>query len=214
MPRFHDALLLENADLFKAATEHRFLKQVADGTITKDQFQRWLAQDHFWVREFEQALAILASRAPRQMRRAFFEALLNLHSELELFEETAAGAGVDFAKGKMSQICNAYGSFLLSSSVVRTFEEGLVAVYASEVTYLEAWSYVKRNQTKPSPWQEFVELWTGEGFRTWVESTGGMVDASAEAASPAVRSLMQRSFELALRYELRFWESAFEGTDW
>lgn len=213
MPRFHETLIGDNADLLKQMCHHPFLQQMADGTIPDERFLRWLTQDYLWIREFEQALAILASRAPRGMRRPFFEALLNLHAEIELFEETAARAGADISKGKMSLTCHAYANFLLATSVVRSFEEALVVFYASEQAYLEAWSYVKLNQTKPSPWQEFIELWTQEGYRQWVDSLGRQVDAAAEAASPTVIDLMKQTYRIGLDYELRFWSMAFEGDD-
>ena len=184
MARFHETLIAENSELLKKACDHPFLRNLADGTITDEQFLRWLLQDYLWVREFEQALAVLASRAPREVRRPFFEALLNLHAEVELFEETAARAGVDIRHGEMCLSCHAYASFLLATSVVRSFEEAIIAFYASDLAYLDAWSFVKRSQKKQSPWQEFIDLWTQEGYRHWVETLAKMVDDVADAASP------------------------------
>lgn len=210
MARFHETLIAENAELLKQACEHPFLRSLADGTITDEQFLRWLSQDYLWVREFEQALAILASRAPREMRRPFFESLLNLHAEVELFEETAARAGIDLLHGEMCVSCHAYASFLLATAVAKSFEEAIMAFYASELTYLEAWSFVKRSQKQKSPWQEFIDLWTHEGFRQWVETIAKCADEIADSASPATRERMARTFRMGLRYERIFWDVAIE----
>jgi len=214
MARFHERLLEVNAPLLERSRNHPFVLKMADGTLPRGAFLRWLSQDYLWVRELEQFLSLLASRAPRQMRRTFFEALLTQHGEIELFEEAALRAQADIKGTRMGFTCHAYSSFLLATVSARSFEEALAGLYAAEFTYVDAWSHVKSLQEKPGPWQEFVDLWSGDGYRHWVGTLAGIVDQAAEASSSAVQQAMHDAFRIALHYELRFWNAAFEEEKW
>jgi thiaminase len=188
--------------------------QIAAGTIRKEHFLGWLSQNYLWARNFERFLAALGGRAPRALGRPFCEAMLNLHGEIELFEELCARTEANLTDCRMNPACDAYANFLTATVQTRSFEEALVACYASNYVFCEAWKQVKKTQAKPGPWQDFVELWTDEGFTQWVRHLGEFVDESAERASAEMRQLMFERFRMATHYAIRYWASALDGEDW
>jgi len=205
--RYHETLIKEDADLVDRARNHPFWVQIAAGTIPQERFLRWLSQNYLWVRNFERFLAALGARAPRTLSRPFCEAMLNLHGEIELFEELCAKARACLTESRMNLPCDAYANFLTATVQTRSFEEALVACYASNFVFQEGWKHVKQTQTSPSPWQEFVELWTHEGFTEWVNTLADFVDRSAESAPPETRRSMSEKFQLAIQYSIRYWAS-------
>ena len=214
MEAFRDSLLRSSADLIEKARKHPFVTQTAAGTIPDERFRRWVAQDYLWIREFERFLAMLAARAPREIRRPFFEDVLNIHGEIELLEEMSARMGIDLLQARMTFICHAYTEFLLATGALRSFELCLAVCYAAAFIYLDGWSYAKKTQAKSGKWHEFIDFWSGEGFRHWVDAIARAVDAVAEKSTPAVLEQMKEMFQVTVRYELRFWDMAFEDTDW
>jgi thiaminase/transcriptional activator TenA len=210
---YHETLINENADLVDRARNHPFMAQIAAGTIPKERFLGWLSQNYFWTRNFERFLAALGARAPRALGRQFCEAMLNLHGEIELFEELCAKTGANLTDRPVSLDCDAYASFLTATVQTHTFEEALVACYASNHVFCEAWKMVRDTQAKPGPWQGFVDLWTHEGFTEWVNHLAAFVDQSAEIASSETRKLMAQTFPMAIRYSIRFWATALDGED-
>lgn len=211
MGSYHETLIKEHADLIDRARNHPFMTQIAAGTIPKEQFVGWLSQNYLWARNFEGFLAALGARAPRTLGRPFCEAMLNLHGEIELFEELCAKTDACLKDCRVSLACDAYANFLIAAVHTRSFEEALVACYASNYAFNEAWKQVKRTQAGPGPWQDFVDLWTHEGFTEWVKHLADFIDKCAEGASPGIQALMSRKFSMAIRYSINFWTSALEG---
>jgi thiaminase len=210
---YHETLIKENSDLIDRARNHPFMTQIAAGTISKEHFLDWLSQNYIWARNFERFLAALGSRAPRILGRPFCEAMLNLHGEIELFEELCAKTEANLAASRPNLACDSYSNFLTATVHTRTFEEALVACYASNYVFCEGWKHIKKTQAKPSPWQDFVELWTHQGFTDWVNHLADFVDKCAEQASAETRELMAWTFPLAVRYALQYWASVLGGED-
>lgn len=213
MDSVHKSIVGHSADLIDQMISHPFVKEIADGTISEERFRRWLVQDYLWVKEYEQFLAILAGRAPRDIRRPFFEALMNVHGEIELFEEIAARVGVDLLQSRMTLACNAYVCFLQATVGMRSFAEALAACFGSEYAYLSAWSRVKENQKGPSPWQEFIDIWSSESYADWVNSLARMIDALPDSKNDGIHGRMRETFRLAIQYEMHFWNMAYQGTE-
>jgi thiaminase/transcriptional activator TenA len=190
------------------------MAQIAAGTLPRERFLSWLSQNYLWARNFERFLATLGSRAPRALGRSFCEAMLNLHGEIELFEELCAKAGANLTDCRRNMACDAYANFMTATVQTRSFEEALVACYASNYVFCEAWMQVKRSQEAPGPWQDFVELWTHEGFTGWVNHLAKFIDRSAGGASPETLRFMSQTFPMAIHYSIRHWASALDGDDW
>jgi thiaminase len=213
MDSFHKSIVAHSADLIDQMIAHPFVIETANGTISEERFRRWLVQDYLWVKEYEQFLAILAGRAPREVRRPFFEALMNVHGEIELFEEIASRLGVDLLDARMTLACNAYMSFLQATVGMKTFAEALSACFGAEYAYLSAWGHVRKHQKVLSPWQEFIDIWSSESYADWVGSLGRMIDAVPETSPAILLDRMKETFRLAIQYEMHFWNMAYQGTE-
>jgi thiaminase/transcriptional activator TenA len=207
----HETLIKEHADLVDRARRHPFIEQIAAGTLSSDCFLGWLCQNYLWTRNFENFLASLGARAPRSLNRMFCEAMLTLHGEIELFEELCAKTEACLTDCRMNLACDAYANFLTVTVQTRGFEEALVACYAANYVFREGWMYVKQTQREPGPWQDFVELWTHEGFTEWVAHLADFVDRSAEGAEPDTLRRMSERFSMAIQYQIRYWSSVLDG---
>ncbi len=207
-------LVQSSEDLIRRMISHPFLRETADGTVSDETFQRWLVQDYLWVLEYQRALGAVCSRAPSELHRHFHEAMLNLHGEIEVFEEIAARESVRLGDGEMILAGHAYSNYLKATAAFRTFGEGLSVVYAGNLSYLRAWSSVKEQQRGPSRWQEFIDSYSGEGYRHWVKTLSDLVDRVSEFAPAALTDRMKVAFRTTVRYEIYFWDAIYRNQDW
>lgn len=213
MDGYHEKMIKEHAALIDRARRHPFMEKVAAGTIPESQFLDWLSQNYLWTRNFERFLANLGARAPKGLSRSFCEAMLNLHGEIELFEEISAKTDAKLVNGRMNFACAAYANFMTATVFTRTFGEGLVACYASNYAFREAWVHAKQTQSEPSRWQEFVDLWSQEGFKHWVDTLASLVDKCAETAPEESLPRMSETFRFAVMFSIKFWSSTMDGED-
>src|SRR5205823_265993 len=84
-----------NADLAAAAVAHPFVRGLGDGTLARERFQRYVAQDAYFLESFARAYALGLARCPdRAGIWAFFELLAGVQAELRLHADYAARWGV------------------------------------------------------------------------------------------------------------------------
>ena len=70
MNQFDTSRLVQGAgDLWHGAINTAFLDSVADGTLPRDAFDRWLVQDYLFVRQLTNFAALSTSKASRDAQR-------------------------------------------------------------------------------------------------------------------------------------------------
>ncbi len=214
MGSFHRDLLERAQPIWQKMLAHRFLVETAEGTISPDTFARWMQQDYLFAREAVPFLALLLAKAPRDVRVHLAEAIAALHRELALFERMAREHAVSLEALTMLPTCHAYIQFLQATAYGRSFAEGFTVLYGAEKAYLDSWSWVKEHQQKESPWQPFIDNWTSEPFRRYVDWLAETLDELAEDAPASMRQAMVELFLLTGQYEILFWEMAASAETW
>lgn len=211
---FHEECLERAKPVWDAMLGHPFLKETAECRIPDAIFANWLQQDYLFVQGGVRFIGTLVGRAPESLRPKLASAMPALEAELELFARMAAGKQIRLDNLAMAPTCHAYVQFLLATAHAAAFEEGFTLLYGAEKAYLDSWQWVRRNLTGVSPWQPFIERWSGEEFRQWVDWLEITLDELAEEASPSLRARMTEIFWLTAQYELRFWDMAYRGETW
>jgi thiaminase/transcriptional activator TenA len=194
--------------------DHRFLKETRDGTIAHETFATWMRQDYLFVEAAIPFIAALLPKAPAAHRGALGEVLPVLERELGLFRERAEAAGVDLTDVEPSFVNHAYVQFLLASAYTRSYAQAFTVLYVAEKAYYDSWMVVKQGIDKSSTWYPFVENWTSDAFKGWVDFLATNLDTLAADAGSAERDGMAELFELTAKYELAFWEMAATGAGW
>lgn len=183
-------------ELWSAATRHRFLIAVRDGTLSDADFDRWLAQDAIFVADLLAFQARLLARAPRPAHSALVGGCAALVSELDWFEDQAAHRGIDMDQPPLPATL-AYRQ-LLQRLDAAPYHTAVTALWVVERVYLLAWSTAA---SESSPYREFVEHWTVPEFAAYVELLGEL--ATPEGQDDVIAEV--------LRSEIAFWDMALPG---
>lgn len=200
--------------LWDRMLHHPFLLSTRDGTIARETFGTWMAQDHLFIEAAVPFLGAMIARAPRAHRETLVAAIGALMEELELFRERAEAAGVELEGTEPAFICHAYIQYLHATAARASYPEAFTVLYVAEKAYLESWSVVRAGIERGSPWMPFVENWTSEGFRDYVGWLEAELDRLAADVGGEERSRLERYFERTLKYEIAFWELAVQGARW
>ncbi|MGD2067327.1 MAG: TenA family transcriptional regulator [Gemmatimonadota bacterium] len=200
--------------LWDCMLSHPFLLRTRDGTLPDADFARWMRQDYLFVEAAIPFIAGLLAKAPEGHREGLAGFLPALHTELGLFEERAAAAGVDLRGAPPSFTCHAYVQFLLTTAYRHSFAEAFTVLYGAEKAYHESWRVVKEGLDPASPWMPFVDNWASDDFAGWVAWLEERLDALAADAGGTERARMAELFEITTRYEVAFWEMALTDETW
>ncbi|UCF63250.1 MAG: hypothetical protein JSW33_11850 [bacterium] len=214
MKRYHEKLLHESEKIWSAILKHPFLVKTAEGTIETDTFKTWIQQDFIFVREAIPFIAVLLAKAPLALRSNFIQIMVGLDKELELFRNNAQKHGVDLGNIQPSPTCHAYIQFLMNTAYNGSFEEGFTVLYAAEKVYLDSWMAVKKGMNGSSPWQEFIDNWTSEGFVQYVDWLAMTLDELVQGQSETQLKIYSNIFRQTARYEFLFWDMAAKKEVW
>lgn len=252
-------LLSTTTTAFNLATQPPFLRAAGRGRVPTPLLAAYLSQDrlyqHAYVRFVAQMLGKLRFDAPlepgsderhgleRRTMDALIHALGGIRHELEFFEEVASKYGFALSASTTTgtgptPITRAYMDFFTSvASPSASLLEGLLALWATEKCYLDAWRFAasldtsaseasayKRDADGGAIRKELMPSWTSEAFEQVVEGMGQLVDEVAEAerkrlsggeagASSEWRVVERRCEEVwrqILWLEERFWPAVEE----
>lgn len=209
----------EVAPLRQAILAHPFLTELAAGTLPSASFQHYILQDSLYLAEYARVLAIAAARAPCAAGRLEFSdgAKVAVQVEEGLHQAFFAqfGVGADMAATvEPSPACLGYTGYLTSLAATRTYEELIAGILPCFWVYWEVGCAIRPQAVSPNPYAPWIDTYAAPEFGEATDRVRALVDAAAEAASPAVRDAMAQAFRVATRYEWMFWDSAYRREAW
>jgi len=209
-----------------AMLELPFNAELAAGTLDRERFQFYLAQDARYLVAFGRALAIAAARAPDVDDVAFFagaarEAIVverELHSGY--FARFGLGAD-DLAAIETSPTCLGYTSYLLALAATGSTGELLAGLLPCFWVYhhvgqriLAGQPVVAPGEPAEHPYQAWIDTYADESFGEAVAQCRAAVDRAADATGDTDRDRMLAAFTRATEFEWLFWDSAYRRESW
>lgn len=202
-----EELLERHPELWREATHHPFLEGLREGTLPDGAFRMWLVQDYLFVNDLLVFQSRLLARSPRPAQAIIAGGLVALEVELSWFEGLAEQRGL--ALGASRRPATAAYRDLLSRLDGDSYAVGIVALWAIERAYLEAWAGIAPGHPD---YREFVEHWTVPEFAGYVSGLEEAADAALERVSADERGEIEEAFREVSRLERDFWEMAFSGS--
>jgi thiaminase/transcriptional activator TenA len=199
------ALWRANADLAAAAAAHPFVRRLGDGTLAREQFQRYVAQDAYFLESFARAYALGLARCPdREGIWAFFELLAGVQDELRLHAGYAARWGVVSAATAPSEATLSYTDFLLATAATAGVGELCAAMAPCMRLYAHlGQALAPSGDRDDNPYAEWVRTYADPAFEALALRLEGLLDRYA-LDGPTVRAAYRRAMAL----ELAFFEAA------
>ena len=212
-----------NAELWRAATEHRFISGLGDGSLPAESFQRYFLQDYVFVNDLVKMAGIAVSKAPDLQLARPIEEFLHaiLGAEDGLFIDAFKTLGIpedEYRNVEPLPTTAAFGNFLVRVAYEGSFREICCAMYVTEGVYLHWGERLRKSGADPAAsgaklgkfYQGWIDLHTEEALGEIVRFLGGVVDG----AEPSELERLSSVFERALRYEIAFWNMSYSGEQW
>ena len=195
----------DSADLAEAALAHPFVRGLADGTLPRERFAGYVAQDAFFLQAFARGYATAVVRSPdRAGLEAFADLLAGVREELRLHDGYAAAWGIDLAAVAPAPATSAYTDFLLATATTGGLGETCAAMTPCMRLYAALGQALAGSPA--GPYAEWVTTYADPGFEALAATLEELLDRYA-ADTPAVAQAYRRAMAL----ELAFFEAAWRG---
>ena len=213
--KFTDQLWNEALPVYNKIQDHPFNQEMKNGTLPVEKFKFYIYQDSLYLAEFAKALATAGTRSGTSQELLDFLGF----AQNAILVERALHIGyfkeydIDFQSGKAPG-CFAYTNYLLAVSAFESFEVAVAALLPCFWIYKKIGDYIYQTQTKPNPYQNWIDAYAGEEFGVSVQKALRICDEIAENASETTRKKMKEAYVMASKLEYVFWDSAYKLEQW
>lgn len=194
-----------NADLAADALAHPFVTGIADGSLPRERFAGYVAQDAFFLEAFARAYALGVARSPDRPALEDFAGLLaGVLDELRLHDSYAARWGIDLATVQPAAATLAYTEFLLASASLG----GLGLICAAMTPCMRLYAHLGQQlaERPADPYAEWVQTYADPGFEELAATLERLLDTHAGDTAE-----VRRAYRRAMALEVAFFDSAWRG---
>ncbi|MGY1741534.1 MULTISPECIES: TenA family protein [unclassified Blastococcus] len=198
-------LWADSADLAAAALDNPFVRGLADGTLPRDRFAGYVAQDAFFLQAFARGYAMAVVRSPdRAGLEAFADLLAGVRDELRLHDGYAARWGIDLATVTPAPATAAYTDFLLATAATGGLGETCAAMTPCMRLYAHLGQALAGRSA--GPYAEWVTTYADPGFEALAATLEELLDRYAADTAPVARA-----YRRAMELEVGFFAAAWAG---
>ncbi len=196
-----------NQDLAQVCLQHPFVQGIAAGTLPRDRFAFYVAQDAFFLEAFARAYSIAAAKAPDW---ASFRALHTLAGgvleERQLHDGYAAAWDVDLQAVTLAPATRHYTDFLLATAW--SYDIGVTAVAMSPCMRLYAFlgQQLAQQGVPDHAYADWIRTYSSIEFEDLARQLEDLVDRYA-GDTPLVRE----TYRYAMLCEQDFFQAAWES---
>ncbi len=210
------------ADDWRAYVEHRFVRELADGSLPEPCFRHYLGQDYLFLIHFARAYALAVYKADSlaDMRAAAATLSAILDEEMSLHLKYCAGWDLTAAEVEAlpeSAATMAYTRYVLETGLAGDILDLLVALAPCVVGYgeiggrLAADPATRRDGNRYASW---IDMYAADDYQQVAQAAVQQIDRLAESRFTEARfASLAATFRRATRLEAAFWEMGLTLAD-
>ncbi len=210
------------SDEWRAYVEHRFVREMAAGTLPEAAFRAYLVQDYLFLIQFARAYALAAFKSDRvaDMKSAAtgLDAILN--TEMALHVGFCADWGLseaDMAAAPEHSHNIAYTRYVLDCGMAGDLLDMHVALAPCMVGYAEIGARLVADPATVrdgNPYWRWIETYAADDFQAVAAEERAMLDRLAARTGVEARfERLQDIFRTATRLEAGFWQMGLDLQD-
>lgn len=212
---FSETLKAENSHIWDAIYSNPFLNEIKDGSLPLHKFSYYLIQDYLYLEAFARSVALALAKAPNSEILESLAKRVTTPIERPLHRQLMPLVGIDLQdveEAPLSPTTTAYSNHLLKVASFGSLGSIAAALLPCPWTYHELGEVIGRlDHPIYGLWSAvYVDGFLAESVKAWK----GLVDQCALQASYEELSMMRDAFRTSSRYELAFWNMAYDCETW
>ena len=213
-PRFTDWLRERTGAAWAGATSHRFVDELAQGTLPNEAFRRYLIQDYAFIETLVTVVGYAVAHAPGMDAKKVWSGFLGVltSDENDYFQRSFEALDVPVelqTDVSLSPVTDALRTAMLDAATAGTYADVLAVIVPAEWIYL-TWARERRDsQPRQAYFSEWIELHAIPEFEAFVDWLRGQLDEVGPMLGDDVRDRIERRFSEIVDLEIRFFEQAY-----
>ncbi len=213
-----EALKARSAADWQRYCEHRFVRELAAGTLPEASFRHYLKQDYLFLVQFARAwgLAVYKSRDLSEIRQGMEALKAIVDVEIGLHVRYCAIWGIDeteLAGLPESRATLAYTRYVLDAGMSGDLLDLHVALAPCIIGYAEIARWLLSQpftRTSGNPYADWIEMYAGEEYQTAVASEVAWLNQRLSQVDGTRLDRLSVVFRDATRLEADFWQMGLD----
>lgn len=194
-----------NQDLATACLQHPFVQGIGDGSLAKEKFAYYVAQDAFFLEAFARAYSIAAAKVPDwQGFNIFHDLASGVLQELKLHQGYAEQWGVDLQTIEPGTATRRYTDFLLATAWSQEVGVTTVAMLPCMRLYAFLGQQLAHNGIPDHDYSDWIRTYSSDEFEPLAQQLAELADRYVQ-----LTPLSQSTYRYAMQCELDFFQAAF-----
>lgn len=203
----------EASGIYTDIISHPFITELADGTLSPDKFDRYIAQDELYLGNYGRQMFEFAAMIDNPQQREMFTKFAQdgMEGEKVMHDLLISRFGID-TKVLPSSVTAGYNAHTELAIRSGRKEIAFAALLPCIWIYNEVGQHIlKIADLEGNPYREWIEEYGNEEFTAAVSKVLDLIDEYAAQADDATRDEMTRQFCDGTRFEYEFWDFGYRG---
>ena len=203
----------KSSRIYNAILDLDFLKELSEGTLDKDIFARYIAQDELYLKNYYHQMNMLADLMEDKKDRNLFLSFAQsgMEGEKAMHDMPIDQYGIE-TRVDPSKVTSEYNSHICEGIATGNPCIALAAVLPCMWIYNEVGLHIlKHSNLEGNPYKEWILEYGQEEFTTGVNQVLEMIDGWADKADIQTRKKMDYYYLKAALYEYAFWDYGYHG---
>jgi len=213
-----DRLLADSGDIWARYHTHPFVRGIAEGTLAQDRFRHYMIQDYLYLIDYVRVFALGVAKARDTDTMGMFAEYVHriLNGEMDIHRGYMARLGIsrEEAEGTAVALDNrSYTAYMLQVA----YEGGAAEIAAAILSCALSYEAIARRMVAQRPeaaghpfYGEWVRGYADEEYHRANLALVELTERLAGGYSPEEIARLSEIFAACSRYELAFWDMAWE----
>jgi thiaminase/transcriptional activator TenA len=210
---FSEELKSTNIDKWNKILSHKFIIEIAEGTLPIGKFVFYLKQDQIFLNSFCDLLAAAARITYDKQTKSWFESLIHTTSKYEIPMQNEIlyqlEGNPEFIGVSAEETTLKYTSYMKRVSDSKNLAIIVSAMAPCPWTYYEISEALIKTNIKTEAYKKWLRFYSSKESEEQVNQMKNLMNKLANSADEKKQIDMKNHFSVSCNYELGFWNMAY-----
>jgi len=196
--------------------QHKFIQDLAKGTLKLENFQHYLKQDYIYLFHYSRVFSLAMYKSENFDQMNFSRQALNaILDEIQLHISYCKEFGIDeksIYEQKESPACIAYTRYVLDCGMNGDLAQLYAGVIPCFLGYAKVADYITENNlsVKNNPYQSWIDMYASKEYQEAAKQATEFFEELCKDLSKKQMEKIQDIFTTATRMEIAFWQMGLD----
>lgn len=201
----------KSSKIYKSILEHQFIKELSDGNLSNEVFERYIAQDEIYLRNYYHQMFMLADMMDDEKKKELFVSFAQsgMEGEKAMHEMLIERYGIN-TEVEASKVTSDYNEHICKGIATGNLCVALAAILPCMWIYNRVGLHILSHaKLENNQYKEWIMEYGNEEFTIGTSQVLEMIDEwAAQADEPTIKSMDYYFLKSAL-YEYAFWDYGY-----